>query len=477
MDQKPMSSSTAPPARKRERAPVIAPGHTFATITDKISAIVLNRTPRGWWFGFTIAFLLVLVLLYSIGALLVKGVGLWGINAPVGWGFDIINFVWWIGIGHAGTLISAILLLLRQEWRTSINRFAEAMTLFAVACAGLFPLLHMGRPWFAHWLLPIPNTMGMWPQFRSPLVWDVFAVSTYATVSLLFWFVGLIPDLATLRDRTRNRAARVIYGVLAMGWRGSARHWHRYETAYLLLAGLATPLVVSVHTVVSLDFAAGIIPGWHATIFPPYFVAGAIYAGFAMVLTLAIPIRAIYGLQDFITMRHLNNMAKVILATGLMVAYGYLMEAFTAWYSGNVFEQAMMDNRTKGAFAHMYWTLVLCNVVTPQFLWFRKIRTNVWSLFAIAMVVNVGMWLERYVIVVTSLSRDFLPSSWGSYSGTKYDWATYVGTIGLFLALLFLFIRFLPMISIFEMRTILPGAGHGAGHGAGSEKPGEKRGP
>jgi Ni/Fe-hydrogenase subunit HybB-like protein len=445
--------------QKPKEVPIIAPGHTFASVTDKISSIVLTRkTPLAWFIGFGVVFLLMMLLLYTITALLFRGVGLWGINIPVGWGFDIINFVWWIGIGHAGTLISAILLLLRQEWRTSINRFAEAMTLFAVACAGLFPLMHLGRPWLFYWLYPYPNTMGVQPQFRSPLVWDVFAVTTYLTVSFLFWFVGLIPDLATLRDRAKHRASQILYGILAMGWRGSARHWHRYETAYLLLAGLSTPLVVSVHTIVSFDFAVGIIPGWHTTIFPPYFVAGAIYSGFAMVMTLAIPIRAMYGLEGFITMRHLQNMAKVMLATGLIVAYGYMMETFMAWYSGNEYEKFMMMNRFKGPYATMYWSLIFCNVVVPQLLWSPKIRGSVISLFIISIVVNIGMWLERYVIIVVSLHRDFLPSSWGMYAGTKYDWAFYVGTIGLFLTLLFLFIRVLPMISIFEMRTLVPEA-------------------
>jgi molybdopterin-containing oxidoreductase family membrane subunit len=443
----------------RRKAPVIAPGHTFATVTDKISTIVLEqRTSRGWLLGFAIAFLLSNVLLVSVGWLVLRGVGIWGLNVPVGWGFDITNFVWWIGIGHAGTLISAILLLLRQQWRTSINRFAEAMTLFAVSCALLYPAIHVGRPWVAYWLLPYPNTMGVWPQFRSPLIWDVFAVSTYAAVSLMFWFIGLIPDLATLRDRAQNRYARIIYGMLAMGWRGSARHWHRYETCYLLLAGLATPLVVSVHTVVSLDFAVSIIPGWHTTVFPPYFVAGAIYSGFAMVMTLAIPIRAFYGLQDFITMRHLENMAKVMLATGLIVAYGYMMETFMAWYSGSQYEWFMIKNRMTGPYWPFYWTLITCNVVLPQVLWIRKVRTYVPALFVIALIVNVGMWLERFIIVVTSLHRDFLPSSWGYYSPSRWEISTYVGSIGLFLALLYLFVRFLPMISIFEMRTLLPEA-------------------
>ncbi len=405
------------------------------------------------------AFGLLQLLLMSVALLLVRGVGIWGVNVPVGWAFAIINFVWWIGIGHAGTLISAILLLLRQQWRTSINRFAEAMTLFAVACAGLFPIIHMGRPWIgAYWLMPYPNTMGLWPNFRSPLIWDVFAVSTYATVSALFWFVGLIPDLATLRDRATNKYVKLLYGMGAMGWRGSARHWNNYETAYLILAALSTPLVVSVHTVVSFDFAVANLPGWHATIFPPYFVAGAIYAGFAMVLTLAIPLRKVFGLEDFITGKHLENMGKVLLATSLIVVYGYAMEAFMAWYSGSTFERFMIWNRMFGPYGWTYWVLLLCNLATPQLMWFKRFRTSVGWLFAVAMVVNVGMWLERFVIVVTSLHRDFLPSSWGMYSPTFWDWATFLGTIGLFLTLFFLFIRFLPTISIFEMRTILPEA-------------------
>ncbi len=332
-----------------DRAPVIEPGHTFGTVTEKISAIVLTRpASNGWFLGFGIAFMLTMMMLYAIGYLVLKGTGIWGVTIPIGWGFAIVNFVWWIGIGHAGTLISAILLLLRQSWRNSINRFAEAMTLFAVACAGIFPAIHVGRPWLAYWLFPYPNTMSVWPQFRSPLMWDVFAVSTYATISALFWFIGLIPDLATLRDRTENPALRIIYGMLSFGWRGSARHWHRYETAYLLLAGLATPLVVSVHTVVSFDFAVGIVPGWHTTIFPPYFVAGAIYSGFAMVLMLAIPIRKIYGLEDFITERHLQNSAKVMLATGLIVGYGYMIEGFMGWYGGNRYDAFTLWNRLHG---------------------------------------------------------------------------------------------------------------------------------
>jgi len=440
----------------KDRPPIIAPGYTSATVTDKISAVVLRGTPRWWFAAFGAAFLLVMLLLFTLGHLFLRGIGIYGVNIPVGWGWDITNFVWWIGIGHAGTLISAILLLLRQDWRNSINRFAEAMTLFAVACAAIYPVAHLGRPWVLYWLLPYPSTMGVWPQFRSPLVWDVFAVSTYATISLLFWFVGLIPDLATLRDRSSHRFARIVYGILAMGWRGSARHWHNYESAYLMLAGLATPLVVSVHSVVSFDFAVGVVPGWHSTIFPPYFVAGAIFSGFAMVLTLAIPLRSLFGLEDFITDRHLQNMAKVMLATGLIVAYGYLIEIFMAWYGDNRFDVYVTINRMLGPYAFQFWSLIACNVVAPQVLWLKRVRRSPVSLFVVAIVVNIGMWLERYVIIVTSLHRDFLPSSWGMYSGTIWDYSTFVGSIGLFLALMFLFIRFLPMISIFEMRTILP---------------------
>jgi Ni/Fe-hydrogenase subunit HybB-like protein len=439
--------------------PVIEPGHTFESITDKISSIVLTRrTPRGWWIGFGVATLLVGVLFYSVTYLLVVGVGVWGINIPVAWGFAIVNFVWWIGIGHAGTLISAILLLLHQTWRTSINRFAEAMTLFAVTSAGLFPLLHLGRPWFFYWLIPYPNTMDLWPQFRSPLVWDVFAVGTYFTVSLMFWFIGLIPDLATLRDRSTSHAGQIIYGMLAMGWRGSARHWKRYETAYLLLGGLATPLVVSVHTVVSFDFALAIVPGWHSTIFPPFFVAGAIFSGFAMVLTIAIPLRKFYHLEDVITLRHLQNMGKILLATGMIVGYGYMMETFMAFYGGNRFETYHIMNRMFGRYAPVFWILVACNVLVPQLLWFNYFRSKPWVLFVISLAVNLGMWLERYMIVVVALHRDYMPSAWGMYQPTIWDIATFVGSMGLFVWLMFLFIRFLPMISIAEMRTLLPPA-------------------
>jgi molybdopterin-containing oxidoreductase family membrane subunit len=449
--------------------PVINPGHSFASVTETISKVVLRKdTPIGWFLLFAVTLGVSGLLATALGHLVFMGIGIWGNNQPVGWAFDITNFVWWIGIGHAGTLISAILLLFRQQWRTSINRFAEAMTLAAVACAGLFPLFHTGRPWLAYWLLPYPSTMDIWPNFKSPLVWDVFAVSTYLTVSALFWFTGLIPDLATMRDNAKSKVGRRIYGLLAMGWRNSSYHWQHYEIAYVLLAGLSTPLVVSVHSVVSFDFAVSVLPGWHTTIFPPYFVAGAIYSGFAMVLTLMIPIRAAYGLQDFITMRHIENMAKVMLATGLIVGYGYSIEAFMAWYSGNKYETFMMWNRMTGPYAWSYVLLILCNVVTPAFLWSKKVRTSVGALFVISIIVNIGMWLERFVIVVTSLHRDFVPSSWGRFSPTIWDFSTYIGTLGFFLMLLLLFVRFLPMISIFEMRTLLPSARvdevHGHGH-------------
>jgi molybdopterin-containing oxidoreductase family membrane subunit len=445
-----VTTPTGPP-------PVIAYPHTYTSITEKIAGIVLRReTGRGWFVGFAIGLGLLLLLTIAIGTLLSVGIGIWGINMPVAWGFAIVNFVWWVGIGHAGTLISAILLLLRQSWRQSINRFAEAMTIFAVMCAGLFPLLHMGRPYLFYWLAPYPNTMSLWPQFRSPLVWDVFAISTYLTISTLFWYTGLIPDLATLRDRSQSRVGRVVYGFFALGWRGSARHWQRYEAAYVLLAGLATPLVVSVHTVVSFDFATAQLPGWHSTIFPPYFVAGAIFSGFAMVVTLAVPLRAVYHLEDLVTERHLQNMAKILLVTGLLVAYGYFMEAFMGWYSQNPYEQYVHWNRLVGPYGWAYALNLVCNVAIPQALWLQRVRRSPLALFVIAFFINVGMWLERFVIVVTSLHRDFLPSSWGMYYPTIWDWATMVGSFGLFLTCFFLFIRFVPMISIAEMRMLLP---------------------
>ena len=447
-------------------APVIAPGHTFGSITEKISEIVLtSKISIGWLLALSVAMGFLGLMLLSLLMLFTYGIGIWGVNNPVGWGFAIINLVWWIGIGHAGTLISAILLLFRQEWRTSINRFAEAMTLFAVACAGLFPIVHTGRPWLAYWLVPHPNTMGMWPQFRSPLVWDVFAISTYATVSLLFWYVGLIPDLATLRDRAKNLFVRYVYGIFALGWRGSALHWKRFNTAYLLLAALATPLVVSVHTVVSFDFAVSVVPGWHVTVFPPYFVAGAVFSGFAMVLTLTIPIRKIFGLEDFITMRHLNNMAKIMLATGLFVVYGYTMEFFFGWYSANEFDRFLIfDTRLVGPLSWSFYALIFCNAVVPQLLWFSQVRSSPVILWIISIVVNIGMWLERFVIVVISLHRDYLPAAWDIYIPTFWDITLYVGTLGLFSTLLIIFIRVLPMISIFELRELAHHKSHEGEH-------------
>ncbi len=445
---------------KGVRPPVIGPGQTLATVTDRIGGIVLTKHTPIFWIGvMALCVAIIGILNTAIAYLLGRGVGIWGINIPVGWGFAIVNFVWWIGIGHAGTLISAILLLFKQSWRTSINRFAEAMTIFAVMQAGLFPLIHTGRPWLAaYWLFPIPNTMGVWPQFRSPLIWDVFAVSTYFTVSFLFWGIGLIPDFATLRDSAKTLMVRRIYGMLAMGWRGSARHWNRYETAYMLLAGLATPLVLSVHSVVSLDFAVSVVPGWHTTFFPPYFVAGAIFSGFAMVLMLAIPFRYLYNMQDFITLRHLQNCAKVMLATGMIVAYSYIFEMFIGWYSNEKYEMAMVHNRLHGPYSGYYFMLVLCNIILPQSLWLNKVRSTPVALFIVSCIVQTGMWLERFVIVVMSLQRDYLPTSWGMYWFTKWDIMTLLGTMGFFTFLFFLFIRFMPAISIFEIRALLPQA-------------------
>jgi molybdopterin-containing oxidoreductase family membrane subunit len=456
------AASTHPSASVDSAAPVIAPGQTYESVNRKVSGLVL--TPRlrpAWLLGLFVTFGLVMLLLVAVTYLFAVGIGIWGVNMPVAWGFAIVNFVWWVGIGHAGTLISAILLLLRQDWRTSINRFAEAMTLFAIACAGLFPLLHMGRPWFFYWLLPYPDTMGLWPQWRSPLVWDVFAVLTYLTVSLVFFFVGLVPDLATLRDRCQQPLVRRLFGILALGWRGSARHWSRYRVAYLILAGLATPLVVSVHSIVSMDFSVAQLPGWHSSIFPPYFVAGAVFSGFAMVLTLLIPVRAYFGLHDFITAVHLDKMAKLLLATGMLVAYGYVMEHFMAWYGADSFEQYLTKNRIVGPYALQFWTMIGCNVLLPQLLWLRRVRGSVPALFVLSLLINLGMWVERYVIVVTSLHRDFMPSAWGMYSGSRWDYATLFGSMGLFLMLMFLFVRLLPLISMSEMRALVDEKGEG----------------
>ena len=449
-------------------------GHTYKNLGDRISKLIMDQRvhPYAWLVTFGIGFMLLTVMLMSITWLLYKGVGVFGVNVPVGWGLDIINFVWWIGIGHAGTLISAILLLLKQQWRNSINRFAEAMTLFAVACAGLYPLLHTGRPWNDYWLLPLgPNILGMWPQFRSPLLWDVFAVSTYATVSLLFWYVGLIPDLALLRDKATSKWLRLAYAIPALGWRGASRHWARYEAAYMVLAGISAPLVLSVHTIVSFDFAVGIVPGWHTTIFPPYFVAGAVYAGFAMVLTVGIPVRHWYGLKDMITMTHIDWMCKIMLTTGMIVFYGYILEVFFGWYSGDKYEWALILNRFCGPYKFTYYALLFCNGILPQVLWSRKVRRNLFAVFIVSQFVSIGMWLERFVIIPVSLHRDYVPSSWGYYTPSFTDWALFVGTMGFFTVLMFGFMRVLPIINIFEMKELLFKQKHAAAHDHGHDDP------
>ncbi|MBK8261745.1 MAG: polysulfide reductase NrfD [Nannocystis sp.] len=441
---------------------------TFAQVTDAVAAPIEAPSAR-WWAFFLVSVSMLGVLVVSLGWLFWEGVGIWGLNNPVAWGWAIVNFVFWVGIGHAGTLISAVLFLFRQKWRTSINRASEAMTIFAVICALLFPTVHAGRPWVLYWTLPLPNQMGMWPNFRSPLLWDVFAVSTYFTVSLLFWYVGLIPDLATMRDRAKSTVRRVAYGAFALGWRGSTRHWLHYEKAYLILAGIATPLVLSVHTIVSFDFAVSQLPGWHTTIFPPYFVAGAIFSGFGMVLTLLVPLRKWFRLEALITIKHLENMAKIILVTGMMVGYAYGMEFFIAWYSGNPYEQYAFANRAFGDYWWAYWTMVSCNVISPQLFWFKAVRRSPLALFIISIFVNIGMWFERFVITVTSLHHDFLPSSWDYYSPTIWDVSTLIGSFGLFFTLFCLFVRFLPVIALAEVKSVMPIADphygdHGDGH-------------
>ncbi len=462
MDRSVLNNTLDDPTR---RAPLVLEGHDFAGVTDKVCALAERRgaPSKAWLVAFAISVSVTAVLFAMIGYLITTGIGVWGVNSPVGWGFAIINFVFWVGIGHAGTLISAILFLFRQKWRTGINRFAEAMTIFAVICAGVFPGIHIGRVWLAYWLFPIPNQMSMWPNFRSPLLWDVFAVSTYFTVSALFWYMGMIPDLATLRDRATTKIRAIVYGALSMGWRGSNRHWLVYERVYLILAALATPLVLSVHSVVSFDFAVSVLPGWHTTIFPPYFVAGAIFCGFAMVVLLAVPARHFFGLEGIITLRHLENMNKIILATGLMVGYAYSTEFFIAWYSGNTYEQFAFINRAFGPYAWAYWIMVSCNVLSPQLFWFKRVRTTPWMMVVVAIFVNIGMWFERFVIVVTSLHRDFLPSSWGYYTPTWVDWLTLLGSFGLFFTLFLLFTRFVPMVAMAEVKAIMPEA-HAHGH-------------
>jgi Ni/Fe-hydrogenase subunit HybB-like protein len=433
----------------------------YAKITDAVCRVVETpKPPIGWYIAFAISLGLLGLLGASLGYLVWMGVGIWGNMHPVAWGWPIVNFVFWVGIGHAGTLISAILFLLRQTWRTAINRAAEAMTIFAVMCALIFPGIHIGRPWLPYWMFPIPNQMGMWPQFRSPLEWDVFAVGTYFTVSLLFWYMGLIPDLASIRDRATSPVRRFVYGLFSMGWRGSSRQWHRYERAYLILAALATPLVLSVHSVVSFDFAVAQLPGWHTTIFPPYFVAGAIFSGFAMVVTLLVPAREFFGLKSLIEISHLEHMNKVILATGTMVGYAYGMEFFIAWYSASPYEGFALINRAFGPYAWAYWAMVSCNVIFPQLFWFKKIRTNLWTMMVICILVNVGMWFERFVIISTSLHRDFLPANWGYFIPTPWDFATLAGSFGLFFTLFLLFCRYLPMVAAAEVK-----AQHNALHG------------
>lgn len=440
------------------RAPLVLGDLDYKGVTDTVTDIAYNSSPpRAWYIVLGISALLMGILFGCVGHLIMTGVGVWGNNNPVYWGWPIVNFVFWVGIGHAGTLISAILFLLRQNWRTSINRAAEAMTIFAVVCAGLFPGVHIGRVWSFYWLFPIPTEhLAMWPNFRSPLLWDVFAVSTYATVSLLFWYMGMVPDIATFRDKAKNKIQKVVYSILSLGWTGSARHWHRYEMAYVILAALATPLVLSVHTIVSFDFAVSQVPGWHTTIFPPYFVAGAIFSGFAMVVTLMVPARYLFNLKNLITDRHLENMNKIIMATGLMVGCAYGIEFFIAWYGGNPYEQFAFINRAFGPYYWAYWTMVSCNVLIPQLFWFKYCRTNPYVMVIICIFVNIGMWFERFVITVTSLSRDFLPSSWAYFTPTPVDIMMLIGSFGLFFTLFTLFCRFLPMVAISEIKGVMP---------------------
>jgi molybdopterin-containing oxidoreductase family membrane subunit len=451
-----LALTTWAPERTREHEPPLIGGDKTAADVTRDVCLPLERGATPLWWGAFLASAAVMTLgLVAIGYQVSTGVGTWGLNKTVGWAFDITNFVFWIGIGHAGTLISAILFLLRQRWRTSVNRSAEAMTLFAVICAAIFPLIHMGRPWLAFWVFPYPNTRGpLWVNFRSPLLWDVFAISVYFTVSAMFWFIGLVPDLATIRDRSTGRR-RAIFGALSFGWNGSLRTWNRYEKMYLLLAGLATPLVLSVHSIVSFDFATSIVPGWHSTIFPPYFVAGAIFSGMAMVLTLMIIARSVMRLHDYLTLNHIEAMTRLVLATSCMVALAYVSESFVSMYSGNPYERYAFVNRALGPYFWAFWTMVACNVVVPQLYWFRRVRRNVAAVFAISILVNVGMWFERFVIIVTSLHRDFLPSSWAMYTPTIVEVVTLAGTFGLFLTAFLLFCRFLPMIAMAEVKGVL----------------------
>jgi Ni/Fe-hydrogenase subunit HybB-like protein len=453
------------PIKELGETPLVGVDETFHTVTEKVSRVTENAAPRGWWIAFLTAATFTAILFSCVGWLFWQGVGVWGNMAPVYWAWDITNFVWWIGIGHAGTLISAVLFLFRQKWRTSINRFAEAMTIFAVICALLFPGIHVGRPWLAYFMFPLPNQMSIWPNFKSPLIWDLFAVSTYFTVSLLFWYVGLIPDLATLRDRSTTKVRRLVYGALALGWRGANRHWQNYERAYLILAALSTPLVLSVHSVVSFDFATSVVPGWHTTIFPPYFVAGAVFSGFAMVMTLALITRAVYGMKSIITIKHLELMNKIMLVTGSLVGYAYGMEFFIAWYSGSEYEAYhFFKARAAGPFWWAWTLMMACNVLVPQVFWFKKMRRSIPVMFLASILINVGMWFERFVIIVTSLYRDFVPSGWAYYRPTIIDVFTYLGTLGLFFTLFLLFIRWVPMIAVAEIKGVLPAADPHHGH-------------
>jgi Ni/Fe-hydrogenase subunit HybB-like protein len=446
----------ATPREMLEPAPLITGHHDDGSLNKSLLQFIWDKAGPGWFALMCIGLCGTGLLTVGVTVTIAKGIGMWGNNIPVAWAFGIVNFVWWIGIGHAGTLISAVLLLFQQKWRTSINRFAEAMTLFAVMQAGLFPVIHTGRPWFAiYWLFPYPSTNHIWPQFKSPLMWDVFAVSTYFITSLLFWYLGLIPDLASLRDSSTSKPARIIYGIFALGWRGSARHWHHYKIAYLLLGGLATPLVLSVHTIVSWDFALSILPGWHTTVFPPYFVAGAVFSGFAMVVTLIVPARKYMNLKHVVTPRHLEAMCKIMLLTGLIVSYGYAMEHFAAWYSGNEFESHVFYvTRAQGPFRGIYYLMLFCNVVTPHIFWFKFARTNVYVMWVAAVLINVGMWCERFVIVVTSLHQDFIPSNWAMYHPTWVDFSIFFGTWGFFGTLFLLFLKFIPAIALSEVKEL-----------------------
>jgi Ni/Fe-hydrogenase subunit HybB-like protein len=442
------------------RRPLIAGGKSPAQVTEDVCRPLEGRPTPLWWAGFLFALSLLGLGVTAVSYQIATGIGTWGLNRTVGWAFDITNFVFWVGIGHAGTLISAVLFLMRQRWRTSVNRAAEAMTLFAVMCAGIFPIIHMGRPWLAFWMLPYPNTRGsLWVNFRSPLLWDVFAISTYFIISAVFWYLGLLPDLATVRDRAHGRRRR-LFGRLSLGWDGSLRTWNRYEKVYLLLAGLATPLVLSVHSIVSFDFSTSLVPGWHATIFPPYFVAGAIFSGIAMVLTLMLVARKTMHLEDYITHRHVDAMCKLLVTTSGMVGLAYASELFTAFYSGNPYEAFVFANRALGPFAWAYWTMVICNVVVPQLFWWGRMRRSLAVVFVVSLLVNVGMWFERFVIIVTSLHRDFLPSSWASYTPTPIEIATLAGSFGLFFTCFLLFVRFLPVIAIGEVKGVLAHGKH-----------------